>query len=152
MAQKTPFPFDPESMMDFFRNNDFTKALQDAKLPNVDPEALMEAQRKNMDALIEANKAAAAGYQDLVNKQLAIFEQTIAEAQEQLKSAELKMDAETAKERSELARAAFEKAIANMKDLAETAHKANSDAYEIVSKRVKESVEELKALAETSKG
>lgn len=152
MAQKTPFPFDPEAMMDFFRNNDFTKALQEAKLPNVNPEALFEAQRKNMDALIEANKAAAAGYQDLVNKQLAIFEQTIAEAQEQLKSAELKLDAETAKERSELARAAFEKAIANMKDLAETAHKANSDAYEIVSKRVKESVNELKALAETSKG
>jgi len=152
MAQKTPFPFDPEAMMDFFRNNDFTKALQDAKLPNVDADALFEAQRKNMDALFEANKAAAAGYQDLVNKQLAIFEQTIAEAQEQLKSAELKVDSETAKERSELARVAFEKAIANMKDLAETAHKANSDAYEIVSKRVKESVDELKALAETSKG
>ncbi len=152
MAQKTPFPFDPEAMMDFFRNNDFTKALQDAKLPNVDADALFEAQRKNMDALIEANKAAAAGYQDLVNKQLAIFEQTIAEAQNQLKNAELKLDSETAKERSELARVAFEKAIANMKDLAETAHKANSDAYEIVSKRVKESVDELKALAETSKG
>ena len=40
----------------------------------------------------------------------------------------------------------------NMKDLAETAHKANSDAYEVVTRRVKESVAELKALAETSKG
>ena len=42
MAQKQQFPFDPEAMMDFFRNNDFTKALQDAKLPNVDAEALFK--------------------------------------------------------------------------------------------------------------
>lgn len=152
MAQKTPFPFDPEAMMDFFRNNDFTKTLQDAKLPNMDADALMQAQRKNMDALVEANKAAAAGYQDLVNKQLAIFEETIAEAQKQLKGAELKLEPDTAGKRSELAQAAFEKAIANMKDLAETAHKANSEAYEIVAKRVKESVDELKTLAETPKG
>ena len=46
-----------------------------------------------------------------------------------------------------LAKAAFEKALANMQALAEGAQKANAEAYEIVSARIKESIAELKDLA-----
>ena len=152
MADKTAFPFDPEKMMEFFKQNDFTKAFTEGKLPGIDAEALFAAQKKNMDALVEANKAAAAGYQDLFRKQLAIFEETISEAQKQMKDLELKVDSKTAAARAEMAKAAFEKAIANMKDLADTAQKANTEAYEIVSARVKDSVEELKALGAKMKG
>ena len=68
-----------------------------------------------------------------------------------MKDVDLKLDGKAAEQSRELAKAAFEKAIANMKDLAETAHKANSDAYEIVSARVKESVSELRSMAEKMK-
>ena len=44
-----------------------------------------------------ANKAAAAGYQDLFKKQMAIFEETMGEAQKALKGFEGKLDADTAK-------------------------------------------------------
>lgn len=151
MADKTTNPFDPEKMMDFFRQNDFTKAFTEGKFPGLDPDALFAAQKKNMDALVEANKAAAAGYQDLFKKQLAIFEETVSEAQKQMKDLELKVDSKTASARAEMAKAAFEKAIGNMRELAETAHKANSEAYEIVSARVKESTDELKKMAEQLK-
>ncbi|MHA3976231.1 phasin family protein [Halovulum sp. GXIMD14794] len=151
MADKTTFGFDPDKMMEFFKQNDFTRAFSDVKLPNFDTEALFAAQKKNMDALVEANKAAAAGYQDLFKKQMAIFEETISEAQKQIQDMELKMDSKTAAAQGEVAKAAFEKAIANMKELAETAQKANTEAYEIVSARVKESVEELRSLADTLK-
>ena len=108
----------------------------------------MAAQQKNMDALVEANKAAAAGYQDLFKKQVAIFEETMAEAQKHLKGFDAtKLDAETAKAQGEVAKAAFEKALANMQALAEAAQKANADAYEIVSARIKESIGELRDLA-----
>ena len=108
----------------------------------------MAAQQKNMDALVEANKAAAAGYQDLFKKQMAIFEETMAEAQKHLKSFDAtKLDAETAKAQAELAKAAFEKALANMQALAESAQKANAEAYEIVSARIKESLAELRDMA-----
>ena len=108
----------------------------------------MKAQQKNMDALVEANKAAAAGYQDLFKKQIAIFEETMAEAQKQMKSFDAtKIDPETAKAQGELAKAAFEKALANMQALAESAQKANAEAYEIVAARIKESISELQDMA-----
>jgi phasin family protein len=151
MFEKTAFAFDANKMMEFFEQNDFTKALTEGKLPQIDTAALFEAQQKNMDALVAANKAAAAGYQDLFQKQVSIFEETVAEAQKQFKDVDLKLDAKSATAQTELAKAAFEKAIANMKDLAETAQKANTEAYEIVSARVKASIEELKALADKAK-
>ena len=67
-------------------------------LSGVDPDALMKAQQKNMDALVAANKAAAAGYQDLFKKQMAIFEETMAEAQKQMKALDAtKLDPQQAK-------------------------------------------------------
>ena len=80
MLDPKTFSFDAEKMTEFFKQNDFTKQLASLKMPGIDPEALVKAQQKNMDALVEANKAAAAGYQDLFKKQIAIFEETMAEA------------------------------------------------------------------------
>jgi phasin family protein len=153
MFDPKTFSFDVEKMSEFFKQNDFTRHLSNLKMPGLDPEALVAAQQKNMDALVEANKAAAAGYQDLFKKQLAIFEETMSEAQKQLKSFEAtKIDPEKAKAQAELARTAFEKALANMQALAESAQKANTDAYEIVSSRIKESLAELRDMAAKARG
>ena len=86
MLDPKTFSFDVEKMTEFFKQNDFTKHLANMKMPGLDADALVKAQQKNMDALVEANKAAAAGYQDLFKKQIAIFEETMAEAQKQMKS------------------------------------------------------------------
>ncbi|MBP7242170.1 phasin family protein [Amaricoccus sp.] len=148
MFDPKTFSFDVEKLTDFFKQNDFTKQLSTMKVPGFDTEAVLSAQQKNMDALVEANKAAAAGYQDLFKKQMAIFEETMSEAGKHLKSFDAtKLDAESAKAQGELAKAAFEKALANMQALAESAQKANTDAYEIVSARIKESLGELRDLA-----
>jgi phasin family protein len=148
MFDPKTFAFDPEKMTEFFKQNDFSKQLASMKMPGVDTDALRKAQQKNMDALVAANKAAAAGYQDLFKKQMAIFEETMAEAQKQLKSFDAtKIDPERAKAQTELAKAAFEKALGNMQALAESAQKANSEAYEIVAARIKESIAELRDMA-----
>ena len=148
MFDPKTFSFDPEKMSEFFRSNEFTKALSNIQVPGVDAEGLLAAQKKNMDALVEANKAAAAGYQDLFKKQVAVFEETMAEAQKHLKSFDAtKLDADSAKAQADLAKAAFEKALANMQALAESAQKANASAYEIVSARIQESLAELRDLA-----
>lgn len=148
MFDPKTFQFDVEKMQDFFKTNEFTRQFANLKMPGVDPEAIVEAQKKNMDALVAANQAAAAGYQDLFKKQVAIFEETMAEAQKHMKAFDTtKLDAEAAKAQAELARAAFEKAIANMQTLAEAAQKANTEAYEIVSARIQESMAELRDMA-----
>lgn len=145
MSDSKTFPFDAEKIAELFRNNDFTKALSSMKLPEFDTEAVVAAQRKNMEALVEANKAAAAGYQELFSKQVAIFEETLAEAQKHMKSLDsTSLDADRAKAQGDLARAAFEKALSNMQALAESAQKANSDAYEIVSARIRDGLSELR--------
>jgi phasin family protein len=150
MFDPKTFSFDVDQMTDFFKQNDFTKHLAAMKMPGVDPDALVSAQRKNMDALVEANKAAAAGYQDLFKKQVAIFEETMAEAQKQMQGFDAtRIDADKAKAQGELAKVAFEKALGNMQALAESAQKANSDAYEVISKRIAESLEELRDLVKT---
>ncbi len=153
MFDPKTFSFDVEKMTEFFKQNDFTKQLSQLRMPGVDPEAMMSAQKKNMDALVEANKAAAAGYQDLFKRQMAIFEETMTEAQAQLKAFDAtKIDPDSAKAQAELAKAAFEKALANMQALAEGAQKANAEAYEIVSARIKESLSELRDMATKARG
>jgi phasin family protein len=147
MLDPKTFSFDVDKMTEFFKQNDFTKLLANMKMPGVDADAVVKAQQKNMDALVEANKAAAAGYQDLFKKQIAIFEETMAEAQRQMQSFDAAKIDERAKAQAELAKAAFEKALANMQALAESAQKANAEAYEIVSARIRESIDELKDMA-----
>ena len=152
MLDPKTFSFDVDKMTELFKQNDFTKLLANMKMPGVDPEAMVKAQQKNMDALVEANKAAAAGYQELFKKQVAIFEETMAEAQRQMQSFDAAKLDERAKAQAELAKAAFEKALANMQALAESAQKANTDAYEIVSARIKESLAELRDMAAKARG
>lgn len=148
MFDPKTFSFDVDKMTEFFKQNDFSKQLANLKIPGVDTDAMVAAQQKNMDALVEANKAAAAGYQDLFRKQVAIFEETMSEARKQLSSFDTsKLDADAAKAQGDLARAAFEKAIGNMQALAESAQKANSDAYDIVAARIRESMSELRDMA-----
>ena len=79
---------------------------------------------------------------------MAIFEETMAEAQQHLKTFDAtKIDPDRTKAQADLAKAAFEKALANMQALAESAQKANAEAYEIVSARIRESLAELRDMA-----
>ena len=141
--------YKPEKFAEFFKSADMTKYFEQAKLPGFNADALVAAQKKNMEALVEANKAAAEGYQNLFRRQVAIFEETMKAAQAQI--SEMKFDQltpEAAEKQSELVKVAFEKAVANMTELAELAKEANTEAFEIVQARVKASIEELKAAYE----
>ena len=151
MTDSPFFAFDPSKFSELFKSNDMTKFFEQAKMPMFDMEALFAAQQKNMEALVEANKAAAAGYQDLFKKQLAMIDEIVASAQSQM--SEMKMDAltaEGAQKQGELMKESYEKAIANLTDLAETAKKVNEEALEIIQARVQAAIEELKSMAPTA--
>jgi phasin family protein len=148
MFDKSLFPFDPQKITEMFRTMDLSKMMGEMKFPQLDVTALMAAQKKNMDALAEANKAAAAGYQDLFAKQVAIFEATMAEAQKHMKGFDAKtLTPDGATAQGEIVRVAVEKALANMRELAEAAQKANKQAFDIVSARVKDSMAEIAQMA-----
>jgi len=151
MFDPKSFPFDLEQMTEFFKANDFTKAFAAPTMPGVDADAILAAQKKNMESLVAANKAAAAGYQNLFTKQVEIFEATLAEAQKQMTDFDpSKVDAESATAQGEVAKVAFEKALSNMTALAEGAQKANTDAFEVVSASIKDSVSDLQEMSKTA--
>ncbi len=143
-AQNIPFAFpptfDPEKLKELFGA---------AKLPGVDADAVLAAQQKNVDAMIEANKVVIADYQVLYKRQIALFEAAIAQAKDKLTEAQGQpLTTEQAIQNVEAMKAAFEKAAADVKELAELTQKANTDAFEIVKARFEEAVAEFKAAAE----
>jgi len=146
MANKNPFAFDADKIAEMFKTPDLTKMFEGMKLPGFDMTAMMDTQKKNVEALVAANRAAAAGYQDFYKKQMAIFEETMSAAQAQMASMGENLGPDAATKQADLYKVAFEKALANMTELAEAAKKANEEAFAIVSARVKESLAELQAL------
>jgi phasin family protein len=126
---------------------DFTKMLGEFKVPGVDLDAVLQAQRKNIEALTAANRTAIEGAQAFGRRQSEILRQNLAELQSQFSSAvSAGAPEEKLAKQTELAKSAFEKAIADMKELAELLAKSNTEAAEIVSKRVSASFDELKGV------
>ena len=141
MAKKPEYPFS-----DF----DFSKMLSEFKLPMVDTEALMTAQRRNIEALTEANRLAAEGFQAVAKRQAEILRDTLSEAVENAKSF-TSSPSEYPSKQAELIRKAMESAIANMRELAELATKANSEVFDVINKRVMANIEELRGAAKGAK-
>ncbi len=143
-AQNVPFAFpptfDPEKLKELFSA---------ARLPGVDADAVLAAQQKNVDALIEANQVVITGYQDLFKRQVALFEAAIAQAKDKLTETQGQpLTAEQATQNVEALKAAFEKAAVDAKELAELVQNTNTGAFEIVKARFEEAVAEFKAAAE----
>ena len=140
VAQNNPFAFDADKLRELFTA---------AKLPGVDADAMMAAQQKNMDAMIEANKVMTAGYQDLYKRQVALFEAAVTQAKDKLTEAQGEApSADQATQNVEAMKVAFEKAAADLNELSEMAQKANTGAFEIVKTRAEEAVAEFKAVAD----
>jgi phasin family protein len=140
---KTLGVLDPSEMMDQFR-----KVFSGIQFPGVDLEAVIDAQRKNMEALTAANKAAFEGAWDLMQREMEMSRESVDSAAaiiDDMKAAPSAKDLPA--KQTELLKKAVEKAVANMRELAEMAAKSNKEAFEIVQGRASESLEEIKKLA-----
>lgn len=139
-------PFNPFANLDLSKF-DFSKILGNIKIPGLDLEAAIAAQRKNIEALNAANQAAVQGFQAVAQRQSEILLQAVNEistAAQQLATVSSPQDL-TSKQ-AELAKKAFEQALVNAKELAEIISKSNTEAFSIINKRVTESLNELKTL------
>jgi phasin family protein len=124
---------------------DINKMMEQFKLPGVDVEKLLEARRKDIEAVVAANKHAYEGMQALVQRQTEILQDTMKEWQTVAKDMmSSNKPAEVAAKQAQLAQTAFSKALENMRELADMASKSQAQAYEVVKQRVQENMEELK--------
>ena len=125
---------------------DIAQMLQQFKVPGVDLGALMDARRKDIEALAEANRQAFEGMQAIARRQAEILQQTMGEWQESAQKLAGKDLGASAAQQTEMAKAAFEKALSNMREMAEMATKSQSQAFETVNKRFQENLADLRKL------
>jgi phasin family protein len=131
---------------------EFTKMMEQFKLPGIDMAAIMEARRKDFEALKEANQTALQGMQTLGEKQAEILKTTLTEMQSLVQQATQPGSVtEKSANTGELVQQALQKALTNMRELAEAGFKAQADTLAVVNRRVEENIQEFRALLQPKK-
>ncbi|TVR79287.1 MAG: phasin family protein [Rhodospirillales bacterium] len=135
--------FDPTKFAD-----EFSKMMKNYKLPGVDVDSLVASQRKNVEALTAANRVAFEGMQAVAKRQTEILQETFSEASKAMDAiTKAGSPPEAAAKQAELAKGAFEKALSNMRELAEMVSKAQEEATKTINSRIAESMDEIKDMA-----
>ena len=125
---------------------DISKILEQLRVPGIDMQAIIDARRKDVEALTQANQMAYESMQALARREAEILQQTVAEWQAAMTAMAGKNPAEMASKGTELATQAFGKALANMRELAEMASRSQVQAYEVLNKRFQENLAELRKM------
>lgn len=133
--------------MDFTQYQDFKKWSEQFQIPGLDMQSMMEAQRKNLEAISQANRIAVEGAQALAQRQMEILRSTMEEASKVMSDlAASGTPEERMAKQADVVRDAFERAIANMRELAEMGAKSNTEALDLINKRISEQLEEIKGM------
>ena len=119
---------------------DLTKMLEQFKVPGVDMSALMESRKKDIEAIVEANKSAYESMQAAARKQNEMLTRAMQDIQEAAKAGT------DPSRQTEVARSACIKALEDIKDLAEIARKSQTDAMTSITQRANEHMEEIKQM------
>jgi phasin family protein len=140
----TPNGFPKNPFFDF----DFSKALNDFRVPGVDVDAVVAAQRKNIEALTQANQLAVEGVQAVARRQVEIARQAIDEFSQIVRelSAPTSPEDRIAKQ-AEFSKQALEKGLSNAREITEMVTKANTEAFNVLNKRVTETFDEVREFA-----
>ncbi len=137
MSKPTAFPM---------FQTDITKILANFKLPGVEFGPMVAAQRKNIEALTEANQLVIAGVQAVMKRQAGILRASMEEARSVASEIVVPGSPEAKLEKqAEVIQTAFQAALGNMKELADMVTKSNTEAANVISKRVSEGMDEIKA-------
>ena len=135
--------FDPTNLV-----GEFSNMLKQYKLPGVDVDSIVAGQKKNLEALTSANRVAIEGLQAVVKRQAEILQETMNEASKAVDAlSKAGSPPEVAAKQAELAKDAFERALSNMRELAELVTKANQDATSTINARISASLDEMKEVA-----
>ncbi len=153
---KTGNPFldaDFGSGMDFGKFAEPFKFAQPFKFPGVDSEALIENQRRNLEAVTKANQVAFEGAQAVVQYQVEILRRTMDETTKAVQemSQPSKIEDVWAKQ-TELLKGAYEQGLANLRALTEIGTKVNAEAADLLTHRVSDSLGELKGAFSAGNG
>jgi phasin family protein len=124
--------FDMSNVFDGFRFGGF------------DMQAMAESQRKNVEALTQANQLAIEGMRALTQRQSEIAQEAANEASAVLRDWTQPGAPEERMAKSiEAAKLAFERGIANARELSEMGSKASADVLGVITRRLSEGFDEV---------
>ena len=127
---------------------DIMRMLADFRLPGMpDVEQLASAQRRNFEALSAANKVALEGAQAVARRHMEILQQSMSEMTQAMQSMTGAQDPQArATKQAEMLKAAYERAVGNMREVADLIQKSNAEALSLLNQRFTEAMDEVKTM------
>lgn len=132
---------------------DVMKLMADFRMPAMpDMDVLAAAQKRNLDAITAANKIALEGAQAVARRHMEILQQSMGEMTDAMRAMTLtQAPQEKAAKQAELMKGTYERAVGNMKELAELIQKSNTEALGLLNRRFVEAMDEVKTMTDQSK-
>lgn len=125
---------------------DFSKTFANGKTSIVDFDAVVALQRKNIEALTSANQVAFEGAKAIAQRQAEIAREAVEEFSKVAKEfTSAGSPEEKLAKQAEVAKAGFEHALSNVRELTDMVQKANVQAIDVISKRVAANFDDVKA-------
>jgi phasin family protein len=127
---------------------DLSKVFGDLRVPGLGLEALAESQRKNYEALAQANQLAIEAMRAVTQRQGEIAREAVEEASAALRDwTRLGAPGDCVANSLDAAKLAFEKGIANVRELSEMGSKRSADVFGVIARRVSEGFDEVSLYA-----
>ena len=117
------------------------RMMQSFKIPDIDISALVENQRRNIEAMSKAAQLTNEAATEVSQRQLEIFRSSSEHLAAMLRDMKLSSD-----QRREIAAKAFEAAATSARELAEMTAKSNKDVFDLVRQRMADNFEEIRKM------
>ena len=131
-----------------FFDFDVTKMMTDFRFRPFDVESLMASQRRNIEALSQANQLAVEGMQAVAKRQIEIARQAVEDVSALLRDLAQPTSAEDRiAKNTEYAKQILEKSISNGREITLLATKAGTEAADVLRKRACEGLDEIRDFA-----
>ncbi len=141
--------------MEAFRGSaeEFAKLFSQMRIPGMpDGQALMDAHKRNVEALTQAQQVAIEGVQAVAKRNLEMMQQAMAEAAETMRTLTTGgAPQDRAAKQAELLKRAYDRAVEHARELSELVQKTNSDAVTVLNRRFGEAMDEVKGLIAEAK-
>jgi phasin family protein len=140
----------PDARTPFF-DFDVTKMFASFPIRPFDVEAVWAAQRRNLEALTQANQLAVEGVHALAKRQIEMTQQALEDMSTMVREmAQPSSTEERIAKHTEYTKKMIDKGLTHGREIAALASKAGSEATEVLQKRTTESLDEMRAFASKS--
>jgi phasin family protein len=137
----------PDARTPFF-DFDVTKIFSDFRFRQFDVEAVWAAQRRNIEALTQANQLAVEGVHALAKRQIEMTQQALEDLSAHVREmTQPSSNEDRITKQTEFTKKMIDKGLTHGREVVALAAKAGTEASEVLQKRTTEGLDEMKAFA-----